>query len=599
MRTAIVMCVIFTLTISPYTAGQQLPYSESVEVRIHSLDVIVTDAQGNAVKGLTKDDFVITENGVAQAITNFSVYDSTVVSNPTIAGSEAAEGSASAPPPRRFVFFIDDMAIQARARATLKTHVSELVRSMRPGDVAAVVRPMGAARMVQEYSGDAAAVERNVLKIIDSCKVKITNQSYAELQSFRRAMERADNENEIAAAKRLYVDMSRGRVEQRLGQIRALTASMAGTGGKKILILITSGLSVEPGREVYGLDEQLGIFTTPRDVQSAAQIEADLVAQGLPVPATAGRMAGLKADIQAFRPRPTWQGSHRVESTDFKEQIEDLARSAAADGVTIYALEPEVPNFLAVTRGADSRSEGSTLVEGIVSAREVIPPQMLNDLLHYEGVTLTSLTEKTGGRWFRGPAGIDDTFRQIADDLFYYYSLAYRPQTTAVESRRVKVSVRNRPELKVRTRTDVIDRPAERDMSGRVVAALLYPADVNDLAMTVSTEKPTKQGKSFLVPVQVVIPAERITFLRMDNGGYRALVSVHYAVSKDETEFVSYGRQDQIIELTPQQYAEMLRVRYRYTDTITAPKGNIRIVVGVVDSASKVASLQAVSMTTK
>jgi VWFA-related protein len=602
MRAAIVLCASLTLTITPFAAGQQQqqPYSESVEVRIHSLDVIVTDKNGDAVKGLTKNDFVITEAGAGQEITNFAVYDDTVVSNPTIADSEQAGATVvSAPPPRRYVFFIDDMAIQTNARNTLKKHVSDLIATMRPGDVAAIVRPMGAARMVQEYTGDPAEVERNLHKVIDSCRVKITNQSFAELQTFRRSMERAESPNEIAAAKRLYVDMTRGRVEQRIGQIRALTASMAGTDGKKILVVITSGLSVEPGREAYGLDEQLAIFETPRDQQSPDELVGMLVAQDLQVRRLAGRMAGLRNDVQTWTPRARWQGSNRVESVSLRSQIDDLARTAAADGVTIYALEPEVPNIMAVTRGADSRTMGSTLVTSNVSANEVLPSQMLNDLLHYGGETLTSLTEKTGGRWFRGPAGIDDTFRQISEDLHFYYSLAYRPSAVADKARKVKVAVKGRPELKVRTRTEVLDRPAERDMSGRVIAALLYPTDVNDLKMTVSAESPAKQGKAFLVPVEVVIPADRITFLRTQDGGYRAMVSVHYALSRDEKELVSYGKQDQVIELTPLQYAEMLRIRYRYTSTITAPKGKLRLVFGVVDTVSKQASLQTLSLTTK
>jgi hypothetical protein len=72
-------------------------------------------------------------------------------------------------------------------------------------------------------------------------------------------------------------------------------------------------------------------------------------------------------------------------------------------------------------------------------------------------------------------------------------------------------------------------------------------------------------------------------------------VTVHYAAAA-EKEFVSYGRQEQLIELTPAQYREMLRIRYRYTSNITVPKGKIRIALGVVDSTSKMSSLQTVNL---
>jgi VWFA-related protein len=475
---------------------------------------------------------------------------------------------------------------------------------MRPDDVAAIVRPSGTTRMVQNYSGDVAEVEKTLHKVIDSCKVNISNQSFAELQTFRRAMQSADGPHEVAAAKRLYVDMTRARVEQRISQLRALSASMAGTDGKKIMVVITSGLSSEPGREAYGLDDQLGIFEqgAKRDslYDQADKAGGGAEANETQARAMKGRMAGLRADVLAWQGQSKWQGAHRVESIDYRGEIADLARTAAADGVTIYALEPEVPQMLAVTRGADSRTVGSTLLGGSVAGNEVVPAQMLSDLLHYGGESLTSLTETTGGSWFRGVGAIDDVFRRLSDDLHFYYSLAYTPNGSSTKARRIKVTVRNQPELKVRTRTEVIERPSGREMSGRVIAALLYPTEVNDLQMKVKAEKPEKEGrKNFSVPIEVVIPVDKLTLMRDEDGTYRGMVSVHYASSLNEKEFVSYGRQDQLVELTAQQYAQQKRGRYRYHSRITVPKGNVRIVVGVVDSTSRLASLQSVSLTAK
>ncbi|MFL6246825.1 MAG: hypothetical protein ACJ74H_12415 [Thermoanaerobaculia bacterium] len=257
-----------------------------------------------------------------------------------------------------------------------------------------------------------------------------------------------------------------------------------------------------------------------------------------------------------------------------------------------------MPQMLAFTRGADSRGTGSTLLGAHVSAQEVVPSQMLNDLLHYSGESLTSLTETTGGKWFRGVGAIDDVFRRLSDDLHFYYSLAYRP--TGGKSGRIKVTVRNRPELNVRTRTEIIQRPAGREMSGRVIAALLYPSDVDELQMKVVAEKPEKEGrKTFAIPIEVIIPVEKLTLVRDEDGTYRGMVSVHYASSLNEKEFLSYGRQDQVVELTPQQYAQLKLGRYRYHSRVTVPKGNVRIVVGVVDSGSRLASLQSVSLTAK
>ena len=93
----------------------------------------------------------------------------------------------------------------------------------------------------------------------------------------------------------------------------------------------------------------------------------------------------------------------------------------------------------------------------------------------------------------------------------------------------------------------------------------------------------------------MVIPIDKITFLRASDGTYQAKVTVHYAAAA-EKQFVSYGRQEQLIELSAKQYREMMRIKYRYTSSITVPKGKIRIALGVVDSNSKMASLQTVSL---
>jgi hypothetical protein len=160
------------------------------------------------------------------------------------------------------------------------------------------------------------------------------------------------------------------------------------------------------------------------------------------------------------------------------------------------------------------------------------------------------------------------------------------------------VSVKNRPDLTVRTRTEVID-PEETDMSSRVLAGLLYPREMNELTMTVKTDSPQRKGRAYVIPLEVVIPVEKMTFVRAADGKHKARVSVHYATSRDEKEFVSYGRQEQIVELSDRQYKELHKIRYRYQSEVTVPKGKIRIAVGVTDSTSKLSSLQTLIVNTR
>lgn len=54
--------------------AQQPPASEKIDVNAVLLDAVVTDARGNQVLGLTKDDFLVTENGVPQTVESIDYF---------------------------------------------------------------------------------------------------------------------------------------------------------------------------------------------------------------------------------------------------------------------------------------------------------------------------------------------------------------------------------------------------------------------------------------------------------------------------------------------------------------------------------------------
>jgi VWFA-related protein len=601
LRRVAVVFLILSLIAPTATPQQTQTYGERMDVRIRNLDVVVQDKAGNAIRNLKPEDFLVIEDGVEHAITNFAFYDSgaTVSADFATTNDAATTTSAEPPPPRRFMFFIDEMAIQSSARKSLKKHALSVVDTMKEGDVATVVRPTGSARIVQDYTGDLAMIRKSLEKAIDDCKISITSPAFAEFRMFRRALETATNSTEVAIAKRDFAERETSRVMHRLGQMRALLGSLGRESGKKVFVLITSGISAQPGRAAYSFEEELKLTEAGSPSARAAADAAQSQDENFFAAEGAGSLkAGLRAAVRGSQKPEGWSGSHRQEFGDVRSQIDALGRAAAADGVTIYALEPEVPLILDTSRGADSRDTGSTILGEHLSTTNVLPPEMLNHLLAYEAETLKSLTEKTGGKWFRGVGSIDDTFKQMADDLRTYYSIAYRPKSVEGKLNKIVVKVRNRPELVVRTRTEVIDQPEARDMADRVLAGLLYPHREDSLQMTVKADKPEKQpkGKQFDVPLEIVIPVERLSFVEASDGTFRAVVNVHYAAARDDKELLSYGQQEQIVELSAAQYARRKAGRYRYQTTITVPKGNIKVALGVVDTSTKQASLQTVSV---
>jgi VWFA-related protein len=560
----------------PLSLSAQTPYIETFEVRLHNLDVVVTDAKGEPVHGLSKGDFLVYENGAPQEVTNFSVYDTSSNTATQNAQPGAAEEVAMQPAPRRFIFFIDDFGVQRKAREKLYNQMKLFVDAMRDGDVASVVRPTSAEKVAQAFTDDRAAVALAIKKAIDANVPGFAGQT-KEIRDLLWALGRATTPMEIRNARMEYASTARRRVEHRLGQIRALTSSLAGIEGRKILVLVSIGLSARPGMEAWNFEEQMGIKPELPDER------ADPMATNIPSSEEVERVQGSRSIIGDERPA-----------------IDNIARAAAANGVTIYALEPDVPLQL-LSRGAASipAGRGSRGGGGHFGPDESkdLPHGFHTDILSNAETTLASLTEKTGGKWFRGLEGIDDTFRTVTGDLSFYYSLAYRATGDVEKARRVEVKVRNRPELRVRTRTEVMEKSTTREMQDLTIASLIYPRDVNELSIKVTPGNPIHARGYFTIPLDIVIPMAKLTFLQTEEGGkYVASFDVHFAAAGQQRDFLTGGKQHQLIEITPAQYEQIAGINYRYKTGINVAEGPSKIAIGVLDTTTKLTGFQTVAV---
>jgi VWFA-related protein len=533
--------------------AQQQPYFQTFEVRLHNLEVQVTDSNGNPVRGLTKDDFVVLEEGVEQNVTNFSVYDASTSTRVAADNGRRAESPSvqqETRVPRRFVFFVDHMSLRKPVRKELIENANALLDQLQPGDLAAVVRPEGE-RLRQPFTTDVAVARKAVAEAIESCKL-----GFGILDEYERRSTSAFAQADMRHAQATFAHQTSERVQQRLAQLRALVGSMAGIEGRKVIIILTDGLPSIPGRIGIEAIDQMRL--------------------------------GVDRQVTEWGPMG-----------DFNPLIDELGRTAAANGVTIYALEPQVPLAKGLKgHAAASNVEVVSQTDAERLARPVVPSDTYGELMHFRAQTLRSLAEKTGGEWTRGVPMIDDLFRQVVTDLRFYYSLAYRANGDPNKPRKVKVVVRNRPELHVRTRSEVMDRPPEREMGDLVASTLIYPRDVNELRMAVETGAP-KRGKSTVyVPVEVVIPLETLTFMRAQDK-YVATIDIHHATSGYERSSMTSGRQRQTFELSESDYARRNGMTYRFKSGIEVWPGKTRIAIGAMDVASHLVGFRTMDVEAK
>src|SRR4051812_46245170 len=125
IRTIILLATSAAAIVAPILIAQQTPAPQpqpqsgevpkltlSVDVRLINIDVVVTDKKGNPITGLTKDDFVLLENGTPKPITNFyevqapHVTTADVKTPPTAAAAKAAVEEIPDAQKRRIIFFI-------------------------------------------------------------------------------------------------------------------------------------------------------------------------------------------------------------------------------------------------------------------------------------------------------------------------------------------------------------------------------------------------------------------------------------------------------------------------------------------------------------
>jgi VWFA-related protein len=535
------------LLLAPLAQAQQ-PYVETFEVRLHNLDVVVTGSDGKPLRGLTRDDFVVLENEVEQEVTNFSAYDSD-----SVPAATPAEGGAEAKAaPRRFVFFLDELSLHPSSRAKLLKNITTLLQtSMGEGDVAAVVRPYGAKNVLLDYTGDKAVVEKAIRSALEASNTRANTQMAGEMHWLESQLADSSTVIEKNFAIRIYADTARRRIEQRLGQIRALVASLSGREGKKILVLVTASLAAQPGKEVFNLS----------DVKLTNNPEVD---KELP-----GKIPGFP---------------------DLTPQINELARTAATNGVTIYALQPDVPLELAIPGGNAPRRQLTSIDPR--TSRPMPPVHALSEnffglVLDNTQLTIQSLAEKTGGRWYRGDGNVDDAFRQIGDDLRSYYSLAYRATGYADTPHRVEVRVKGRDGVHVRTRTEVMTKSSTREMDDLVVASLVYPRAVNELQIEATAGALTKVRGRFSVPVETRIPMDKLTFLPASDGKYHAVYSVHYGAIGERADFAAMHEQRQEVVVTAAELKALGGKQWRHHSDLVVAQGRVRIAVGVLDLISK------------
>ncbi len=511
-----------------------------VDIEQVLVDAVVVDKKGAPVTGLTRDDFVVREDGAIQELSTFQPVDlppnpppEVTPRRPPISTNDAPESRTQ----RTFVVLFDDVHLTPfQARRARPAVVEFLKNGVREGDRVTVVAAGGGAW----WSSRMLSGREELLKLVgrldgrlipDNSPERMTDYEAMRVHTFQdqQVMERVRRRFETRGleapggdplvrgrASEIYFQaVSRNRIT--LEVLERVIASMEPVRGRKTVILVSQGFIYDPN-----LDE----FRT-------------------------------------------------------------VVQAARRSNVAIYFLDTRglegLPDFASAEFGEaiDNRDIGAAFSENFEAAAGA-----------------ESLAADSGGFSVANTNDLAKGIRRIADESRAYYLLGYVPQNGKRDGRfrKLDVKLKNPRGLRVRARKGyyaALDGPPRDKKKSKqptydvaIQGALDSPFERQDvpLRMTALVHEETLLGKANTV-VAAEIDLRRVQ-LEEKEGRFRGTLEFLLVVAHRESG--EYFRYDQAVELKllPETRTRLLRSWYTLARDFELAPGGYQAKLVVRDKAS-------------
>lgn len=520
----------------------------AVELTLFNLDVVVTDAKGEAIHGLKAEDFEVLHAGKPVKITNFSEIRGTAFPSVSVSPIEPAptDGLAPAPEPsaqaqrpvRRLIIFFDRLQIpDPGQREELFDSIRRLLEeSIEAPDEAMIVTWDRSIRTVRPFTSDLERLERDLAAIAEesrrmpSEKAELTQlqQEDAWFTSLAADPNIGTDFGGFTPSAEMAAQQAFFEMKAKTAAIKGLTATLGGMEGRKILVLVSHRFSRYAGLEYY--------------------LRARTDAEALSDP--------------------------RTRDYDARKLLEDVTRSANANGVTLYGLFP-AGMATPMVNASDPLLNAPTANSPTLGGREQLA--LANEL-----EALSFVADKTGGVVAAGPGSIPKFVDRVAADLDSWYSLGYPSPSGDGRAAAVEVRVKGR-KLNVRVRNSLIEKTLEDQMKDRVLAHLFKPDPRAKIPIDVTASlASTKKSEGFRIKVDVKVPISSLVLLPTQKGVSGAF-SVFVASVGPKGDFSDVTRKSQPFEIPAAEVETATAGHYTYTLEIATSGPDARICVGIWD----------------
>ena len=443
-----------------------------VEVDYVDVDVVVTDEQGNFVRGLTRDDFKVFEDGKPVTLDTFSTveipmqrFDATRFGGRAVV--DDVRSNRSVFEGRFYVIVLDDIGTAPlRSQYVIRAAREFVEKHFAANDTAAVVYTSAKRERSQEFTSDRALLLAAIDKFqgvkLRSSVLDRLDGYYQELalaSSLRNdAGEPLDPTSDAARKQSAFSkgegypnrtydqnDLERGqRALGVLGQLKSYAEFLANVRGRrKAMVLFSEGIDY-PVHDIFAAQDATNVLRATEDAIAAA----------------------ARANVNIFTVDPRGLVGLTSEYIELNRSNSELFTIGARD--PRYGLQPHTALLAEMRQTQDS---------------------------------LRTLAEETGGLAAIDTNSFTSSFDRIVQANSLYYMLGYDPPNHPQDGKFHKIEVRlDRPGLRVQARKGYASPRArtvtsrERERVERERIARTKGADQTSTELRAMLDSPIQQG---------------------------------------------------------------------------------------------------------
>lgn len=571
---------------APARAAQDEEDVVRITSNLIQLDAVVLDARGRQVTDLTAEEFELSEDGRAQAITNFSYVDTSpgagakagANAHQAANASGSAKGAAPLPPARlrpgaarrTIAFVVDDLGLSFQATAYVRNFLKDFVKEqMRAGDLVAVVRTSAGVGALQQFTADPRLVARAIERVRFQPGFRAVTGSFAApAEKLRGGEEKKESDEKNADEKSAP---GAGPAQAAADRDALFTVGTLGA-----LNYVLRGAAEMPGRKsVVLISESTRIFRLGgRDasVREYLQRMADL----------ANRASASVYDLDASDLTPEKTSSQ----LGIVQSVQAAPPGQAAGGAGGIGGRTPSDAMASTNQSPSNRS----LAESLLTDKELSGDRSL-----YETKTaLRYLAKQTGGARVFG-------VERVLEDQRGYYLIGYRPDEKTFDPQKAGQKFHNvtlrvkRPGLRVRHRTgfyagtdadSAAGAPTTR--AGRLLRALTSPLASGSVGLRLTPLFGNDAQTGSFVRALIHVDARTLKFTEEAGGVRKASVEVLAVTLGESGKPLDSADGVETIRVAPADFERLLNTGLRYTLKVPVKSpGAYQLRVAVLDEASE------------